>query len=872
MGATQEYVEDLLEQQRKQRLEYANQQQYDPDRSARIFGVTAVTKLPSEVVDADLEGIEKKLAASEFDYDQYTDRINGAPAFNRFVAENPYHLSVLQRDHKELSRLERSYRQMSLSWQSGWAMTEIAEIRDRQITDYENPNNEKDKARLDQLHQLLEGGMFGADTWYAKVLAGTAQQVPIMAWLTGEALDEIAIGGAVGAARGAFVAGTSTAGVGTLAGAGIGLVTGAGYGARAGFMEAAFRLERGLAYDEYIGMGLDEEKARWASAAVGGVNAALESLGFGALAKRIPGVNKILNDRTGAVINNMLNKPTMRQAVARVTLKYGEGVATELVTEVAQEATLIVGREYLKRAERAAGNTSPEMEAIAGDGGLVDIFTSGDFWDQAGDIAVHTLYGVALIGGVGPMSGFIRDSAKMRTAEGRLAALEAMGDSAEKSETRKNAPTKYAEYVNKLVGKEGKLLIEARRFIDYFQEQGMDPDEVAKNIGVENLSEAEANGHDIEMPAGPYITKIAGTEHHRGLMGDIKNAPDQMSANEAQTVKASMVKEIKELQDLQAKEDPEAARQDAELHATLKERLIEGGTSPEAAEFQAMILVGIPNLARKAGAADIEQFQEERYGGVIFTTNKQMRVDMEDVDLNVDPLIDKLRAGDFPSQRSIFGPNLVDRIKASGGLMDDSELRARDMKLSFRGLIREGGRELDDVAEYLHEEGYIAQRDPYLVLEALDAMAGGEEIFGTAYNIDESKRELLGALEQLERDLEMGKIDISEMTNAQVREALNKIETYFQRDKIDPTEKSEIDKLTELALSSAAHDPQMTARAQSMLPEFRETQDFGDVSFVEEGVDTEGRPVVVTKDANREFRKAQKRKNMLQALKDCLHG
>ena len=285
-----------------------------------------------------------------------------------------------------------------------------------------------------------------------------------------------------------------------------------------------------------------------------------------------------------------------------------------------------------------------------------------------------------------------------------------------------------------------------------------------------------------------------------------------------------------------------------------------------------MILVGIPNLARKAGAADIEQFQEERYGGVIFTTNKQMRVDMEDVDLNVDPLIDKLRAGDFPSQRSIFGPNLVDRIKASGGLMDDSELRARDMKLSFRGLIREGGRELDDVAEYLHEEGYIAQRDPYLVLEALDAMAGGEEIFGTAYNIDESKRELLGALEQLERDLEMGKIDISEMTNAQVREALNKIETYFQRDKIDPTEKSEIDKLTELALSSAAHDPQMTARAQSMLPEFRETQDFGDVSFIEEGVDTEGRPVVVTKDANREFRKAQKRKNMLQALKDCLHG
>ena len=100
MGATQEYVEDLLEKQRKQRLEYANVQQYDYDKSARIFGVTAVTKLPQEVVAADLEGLEKKLAASEFDYDQYTDQINGAPVFNRFVSENLYHLSVMQCGHK----------------------------------------------------------------------------------------------------------------------------------------------------------------------------------------------------------------------------------------------------------------------------------------------------------------------------------------------------------------------------------------------------------------------------------------------------------------------------------------------------------------------------------------------------------------------------------------------------------------------------------------------------------------------------------------------------------------------------------------------------------------------------------------------------
>ena len=840
----------------------------DYDRAARIFAVEARTKLPYEVVDADLDNLEKKVKASEFNYEIYTDRINGAPAFNRFVAENPYHLSVLERDHKELSRLERSYRQMSLSWQSGWAMTEIAEIRTRQLADYDNPDNEKDKAKLDQLHQLLEGGMFGADTWYAKVLAGTAQQVPIMAWLTGEALDEMAVGAGVGAARGAFL-GSAAGGVGALPGAITGAVTGIGFGARAGFGEAAFRLERGLAYDEYIGMGLDEEKARWASAAVGGVNAALEMIGFGALTKRIPGVNKILNDRTGAVINSMLNKPTMRQAVARVTLKYGEGVATELVTEVAQEATLIVGREWLKRQAREAGDTSPEMEAIAGTGGLVDIFTSGDFWDQAGDIAAHTLYGVALIGAVGPGASFIRDSANIRTAEGRLAAFQAMGDAAEKSETRKNAPTKYAEFVEKLTGKSGKILVEARRFIDYFQEQGMDADEVAQSIGVKNLSEAEANGHDIEIPAGQYLAKIAPTEHHRGLERDLKNAPDQMSANEAQTVKEAMVKEITEMQDLAAKENPQQAREDAELHTKLKERLIEGGTSPEAAEYQAMIMVGIPNLARRAGITDIEKFQEERFGGIMFTTNAQMRADKEDVDLFIDPYLDRIRAGDLPSQKSIFGPNMVERIRASGGLAPDSELDARDVKLSFRGLIRKGGDTLDGIAEILHDEGFIAERDPELVLEALDRMAAGEDVFGNQFTVNEQQRELLTVLEQLAETLDRNAIDINDMSNAQVRAALKELETFYQSD--DKLDTSELDSLTKLLFAAAEHDPQMMAKAMELLPEINPIQEFGDVKFSDD-VTIRGKPAVHTRAANVEFERAQNRKNVLKKLKDCAGG
>lgn len=857
MSSSQAYVEDLLERQRKARLEAANQQQHDPEEAARIFGVQAKTNLPASVVASDLPNLEQKLKADEFNYDNYTDLINGAPAFNRFVAENPFHLSVLERDWRELSGLERAYRQTSLNWQKGWAITEIAEIRTRQLANFEKPDNEKDKAKLDQLHQLLEGGYFGA-SGAMKFVAGGAEQSAIMLWLTGESLDEVAIGAGVGAARGAFL-GAGAGGVGALPGAWTGAVVGAGFGARGGFAEAAYRLERGLAYDEYIGMGLDEEQARWVSAGVGAANAALEMIGFGALTKRIPGVNKILNDRVGGMINNVLNKPTLRQAIARTTLKYSEGVATEIVTEILQEATLIVGREYLKGQAVEAGDIRPETLAPV------------DFWSQVGDIAAHTLYGVGLIGGIGPGLSFVGDISRIRTADRRFAAYQAMGDNAEKSKTRKDAPTMYEAFVQKLVSKDDKVRVDGRTFFEYFQEQGMDPEEVAKSIGVNDLGEKVTNGHDIEIPADQYLAKVAPTPHHRALERDLKKESGDLSANEAQTVRAAMVKEVKELQDLQAKEDPEAARQDAEYHAIIKERLIEGGFSPEAAEFKAMILVGIPNLARRAGRTDIEAFQEERFGGVIFTTNAQMRADKEQVDLFVDPLIDKLRAGDVPSQRSIFGADLVERIRASGGLAVDPELTARDMAKNFRGLIREGGRTLDDIAEILHEEGYIARRDPELVVEALDRAVAGEDIFGTAFQIDEKQRELRSRLEELANILDQQGIDITDMTNTEVREALAAIETYFQTD--EPIDTTKLDMLTKIALESPTHDPQMLSRAAAMLPPISPEQDFGDIKITEDyTLAGTKQQAVVTRTLNKEFEIAKERKNTLQKLKDCLGG
>lgn len=846
--------------QQQQRLDVANQLDDDDyERAARIWAVEANTKLPYEVVDADLDSLEDQLRKQSFNYEEYTDQVNGAPAFNRFVAENPRHLTVLKRDHKDLSALERSYRQMSLGWQAGWAMTEIAEIRDRQLTNFENPDNEADKERLEELGKYTEvaGSFAGAENWFAKLLVGTANQVPIQAWLIGESLDEAAIGAGSGAVIGAGY-GSLAGGVGALPGAGVGAVTGVGRGFLVGRTEAAFRLERGLAYDEYLNMGLNEEEARWASSAVGGVNAALESIGFGALTKRIPGFDKIMNDRVGGVINSVLSKPTFRQAAARATLKYGEGIATELVTEVLQEATLMAAGEVLKANERDRGNTDPMMEAMTG----------AEFWDRTADIAIHTLYGVGLIGGMGPMAKFYGDSRRAWQAERMGVALDRMGESAEASETRKNVPAMWTKLVKEMTKDGETVLVEKEGFVEYFQTQGMDPSQVAGSVGVTDL-EAQINDPavtDIAIPADQYLAKIAASPHHKGLKQDIRVGANALTIREAQIIDAAKPEVVKSIEETAAKIDGKDAAVDEEIVNEVKQELIAAATSPEAAENQKWIMVGIPNLARRMGI-DPRDLLEDVYAGVV-AEGKQDPT--KDVDIFVDPYLDMIRGGTAPTQRDIFGPSLVDEIKRRGGLSQDPELDARDVGRQIRGIIKDAGDTLDGAAEFAAEQGFIAERDPELLIEAIEREMGGEPVFGNQFTVNEEARELAGNLERLEQLLDQAGIDITELDNAQVRKAISEIDVYDQLGD-DDVDIDVLDELTRAAVTSATHDPVMLTKIAAMLPELAMKQEFGDVKL-KVPVIHKGKAGARVTTAQKEFDRTVKRKGILEKLMDCVNG
>lgn len=841
------------EQQQQGRLEIAQKIAPDYDRAARVFAVEANTNLPYEIVDADLENLEEQLRRNSFDKTKYTDAVNGAPEFNKWASEHPYHIAVLERDQRELPRLERAYRQMSANWQAGWATTEIAEIRDRQLTNFDNPNNEADKKRLDQLKKYTEaaGNYAGADSMFAKLLAGAANQAPMWTWIAKESLDEALIGVGIGAAAGA--------GVGALPGAMVGAGIGLRRGLTVGAAEAAFRLERGLAYDEYLDMGLDEEEARWASAAVGGANAGLELLGIKAVTKYIPGFDKIVNNRVGGVINSVLDQPTMRQATARAVLRYGEGVTTELVTEIAQEATLMAAGELLKSNARERGDLRPETTAMDAD----------EFWARVGDIAAHTMYGVGLIGGMGPAASFYKDTRQIYQAERLGVALDAMGEAAEASETRKKVPTKYDEFVQRLTKDGQTVLVDKEGFVEYFQSQGMDPEQVAASVGVTDLKEqmSDPSVGDLSIPAGQYLSKIAPSEHHKGLKQDIRGATGQLTLREAAAIKAANPAEFnKVVENIEHYESAETEQAREDILNDIKQQLVAAVTSPDAAENQKWVMVGLVTLAERMGR-DPRSLYQEFFGGVI----AEDQVDpTKDVDIYVDPYIDMLRAGTVPTQRDIFGPSLIDELRRTGGLAPDPELDVRDVRTQIRGLIKETGQTLDGAAELAAEQGFIASRDPNLLIDALEREMAGEDVFGNQFKINEQARELRDTLNRLEQMLDQAGIDITDMSNADVREALKNIEVFDQLDE-EAIDLDTIDELTKTAVTSALHDPALQARIAAMMPELALTQEFGDIKHITPIV-YKGKAGTRVSTAQREFDRTVKRKGILQKLMDCMNG
>lgn len=361
-----------------------------------------------------------------------------------------------------------------------------------------------------------------------------------------------------------------------------------------------------------------------------------------------------------------------------------------------------------------------------------------------------------------------------------LASIQALGDMAEGSKLFKRAPERAEDLIKRLKEQAGgsvsEILVPAEQFQRYFQDQNLDPEQFATAAtgNPDALGEALTLGGDISIPVEKWATVIARDGHHRGLEQDIRATPDAMTLRELAEFEQRAPEVLVQLRERVEQDAVQSA--DRQVFDDVRGQLLAiGRDAPTADREAALYQSAFRSLGQRAGVDPFELYSG--YGlriGRDLPAVLRSATGADELDL----LLDRLRAGDIPSEAQAYGPSLIDFILERGGIKDDGgELKARDVDVGRRGnrrLGRKSGRTLDDMAQQAAEAGYFdpaSVATPEMLLAGLDRELRGDRLSAFA-NHDELQINTRGILDELQRTLDQAGLDIRELDNATARRAL----------------------------------------------------------------------------------------------------
>jgi len=320
------------------------------------------------------------------------------------------------------------------------------------------------------------------------------------------------------------------------------------------------------------------------------------------------------------------------------------------------------------------------------------------------------------------------------------------------------------------------VYIDANRFTTLYQSKGMDPRQVATEIGAKNYDEAVEAGTDLVIPMETFAEKVAPSDDLQEMMPDLRLGQDVPTAREAEEY-AQNQEEIL----AQIRADAEAATaeiQTPELQAikdAAVQELIDAGYEPRTADAYATVHTkAMMNLAERAGMTPQEMM--DAFELSVTRPLPEVLTKNQAADLGIDPLIDRLRAGDLPQQKDVYGETLIDFLIKKGGVVPSGELI--DVEKQRRGLIKPTGMNLDDAASLAVQAGYFTGRTTEEITADDLAQAIQEELGGNIQfaegQINRELMALMNQLEGLDEFLRALNIDLEQIQdNAEVRRLID---------------------------------------------------------------------------------------------------
>lgn len=335
-----------------------------------------------------------------------------------------------------------------------------------------------------------------------------------------------------------LVSGTAAGGIASGIGAGAALVVGApvapvaGVAFTAGMLARGIREQAGGDIDRNLSVpGADPVVADRAGRISGLVSGSIEAVATRLFLKPFAA---LLPKAAPAAASKILAQPTTRAAVLNGVKAWGGAVAAETGTEVAQQAISLASEQYVRQASGA-----PSIEG-------------GRVVEELVETAITTAAGMALLGVPGGVVTTVNDLGKIEQAKDNQRFLSALGDLSTESDLRKNSTDEFRSFIEDQVANYGPvrdISVPVERFNAYWQERNVDPRIIAAEVlrDITGYDQAVASGGDVVIPLADYVAKIAPTEHHAGLVEDIRLRPGDLTAREAKEQEAQVTADLEGL-------------------------------------------------------------------------------------------------------------------------------------------------------------------------------------------------------------------------------------------------------------------------------------------------------------------------------------
>lgn len=572
----------------------------DPDYSARVLKVQDATKLQPDIIERNLDVLEKEVSRTTFQPDNI--KVHN-PDLAAWMARSPHHAAVAKPDIEKLSYIERQIRYISDQFREGQSMNELSYMgmdaaMGVQIDRKKQADLERQMGKADREH--------GITGFFEQIPGRVANQLPIFARTVGGKVSSAGMGAVAGAGITALAGqlGPQVALPEEIVTVPAAATAGAFVGWRVGAAAEAAKMEMGLAYLEFEklkddgGFGLDRETALGASVVVGVVNGALEGLVGVETLRAVPGLRAI--GRAG--LKRSLAQQTTRQAIGRYLKEIGRTALEEGVTEAMQS--------FVTNAMGELGALTTEGSNLS-TGAILDRIFSKDVAAQALEEArAGAQGGGGMATGTGSLA-LASDVKRAQRAQQQAKFFEAIGQTLGETEMAQRVPEQLQDIVEHMT-KDGPIetvYIPVEKWDERFNAQGIDPGAAIEEVlgSREAYDEAAKTGGDIAIPTSRYAAVIAASEHNGFFLEELRFIPGEMSAREAKEKLVSLDTE----QGGQVDDPVEAGVQT--VGENIRQMLVDAGIDDETASTNAAVWQGVfRTMAQSEGLDPVELFNERK--------------------------------------------------------------------------------------------------------------------------------------------------------------------------------------------------------------------------------------------------------------------